>query len=130
LILAFIAPVFLLAAFVFIVVAACFHHLTIADEGDCLRIKFGPLPLFQRTVRYKDICNLEIRQTTLLDGWGVHKSFRGGWVWNIWGRDCVLIELERGRKLWLGTDEPNDLCQFLKGKVVVATAEEFGNSML
>ena len=98
-------------------VSACFHHLTITDEGDSLRIKFGPLPLFQRRVWYRDIQSVEVNRTRFFDGWGVHLSIRGGWVWNIWGKDCVLIKLTRNRKLWLGNDEPNELCEFLKGQI-------------
>lgn len=121
-----LAVPFLIAAFALGFIAACFHRLTIADEIDCLKITFGPIPLFQRSVRYDDICSVEVRRTRIFDGWGVHLSVRGGWVWNIWGRDCVLIELQRGRKLWLGTDEPNELCQFLKGKTVLAKLADFG----
>src|SRR5262245_32876828 len=71
--------------------AACFRHLTVADEGDRLVLRFGPLPLFQGRVRYEDVRAVEVGGTTLLDGWGIHLSLRGGWVWNIWGRDCVVI---------------------------------------
>jgi len=112
------ATPFLFAAIALSVVAACFQHLTVTDEGDRFRIKFGPIPLFQRTVRYDDIQNVEVRRTTILDGWGIHTNLRGGWVWNIWGRDCVLIELQKGRKLFLGTDEPDELRRFLEGKIL------------
>lgn len=109
---------YLVAAFALDFVAACFHHLTVEDEGDRLKIRFGPLPLFRRSVRYEDIQNVEVSRTRFFDGWGIHYSIRGGWVWNIWGRDCVLIELLRGRKLWLGTDDAEELTQFLKGKTM------------
>ncbi len=112
-----LAMPFLFAAFTLGLAAACFHHLTVTDEEDHLRIKFGPIPFFKRSIRYEDIDDVEIGRTTILDGWGVHISLRGGWVWNIWGRDCVLLRLQRGRKLWLGTDEPNELCHFLQGKL-------------
>lgn len=107
----------LIAAFALGFAGACFHRLTAEGEADRLKIKFGPVPLFQRSVRYEDIQNVEVSRTTFFDGWGIHYSIRGGWVWNIWGRDCVLIELPRGRKLWLGTDDADELHQFLKGKI-------------
>jgi hypothetical protein len=37
-----------------------------------------------------DIGSVEIGRTLHLDGWGIHMSVRGGWVWNLWGRDCVV----------------------------------------
>jgi transposase len=42
-------------------------HLTIVDEGDRLAIRFGPLPLFRRTVRYADIVKVEIDRRSVYD---------------------------------------------------------------
>src|ERR1019366_680013 len=69
------------------VLTPAFHHLTVMDEGERLAIRFGPIPLFRRTVRYADIEKVEVGRTMLLEGWGIHYSIRGGWVWNLWGRD-------------------------------------------
>ena len=99
-----------------LVLGASFQRLTVADEGDRLAIRFGPLPLFQKRVRYNDIREVELGRTTFLDGWGIHLRLRGGWVWNIWGRDCVVIHLQRGT-LRVGTDDPENLAQFLRIKV-------------
>jgi hypothetical protein len=63
--------------------APAFHHLTVLDRGDRLVIRFGPLPLFRRTVRYANIETVEVGRTLILDGWGVHYSIRGVWVWNL-----------------------------------------------
>jgi hypothetical protein len=50
--------------------ASAFHYLTIVDQGEGLAIRFGPVPLFSRTVRYADIVKVEIGRTLILDGWG------------------------------------------------------------
>jgi hypothetical protein len=92
-----------------------FHHLTVADEGRRLVVRFGPLPLFRRRIWYDDIREVERGRTTFLDGWGIHLSLRGGWVWNIWGYDCVILRLKRGT-LRVGTDDPEGLTEFLKGR--------------
>ncbi len=63
--------------------APAFHHLTVEDRGELLAIRFGPIPLFRRTVRYADIVKVEVGRTLLLDGWGIHYSIRADWVWNI-----------------------------------------------
>lgn len=96
--------------------APCFHHLTVQDQGDDLGIRFGPIPLFHRTVRYADIVKIEVGRTLLLDGWGIHLSIRGGWVWNLWGRDCVVVHFRKG-VLRIGTDDAENLAAFLKGKI-------------
>lgn len=100
----------------FIALGPAFHHLTVEDQGEQLAIRFGPLPLFARTVRYADVERVEVGRTLLLDGWGIHYSIRGGWVWNIWGRDCVVVQL-RGEVLRIGTDDAPGLKAFLDGKI-------------
>ena len=101
---------------VMLILAASFHHLTVEDEGDCLSISFGPIQLFRRAVRYEDIVSVETGRTTILDGWGIHMSLRGGWVWNIWGRDCVVLQLRKGI-LRVGTDEAEKLARFVENKI-------------
>lgn len=93
-----------------------FQHLTVADDGDRLVIYFGPLPLFRQRLCYEDISSVEIGRTTILDGWGIHMSLRGGWVWNIWGRDCVVIRHQRGVTK-VGTDDAEALAEFLMGRI-------------
>lgn len=100
-----------------IVIAASFHHLTVSGDEDRLSINFGPIPLFRRSVRYQDIANIEVGRTTILDGWGIHLSLRGGWVWNLWGRDCVVVRFLSGGVLWIGTDEAEKLAEFLAAKI-------------
>lgn len=98
-----------------------FHHLTVRDEGDRLAIRFGPLPLFRTSIRYADIQEVEVGRTLILEGWGIHWSPRGGWVWNLWGRDCVVIRQRKG-VLRVGTDDAVNLARFLEGKVAQGDA--------
>jgi hypothetical protein len=100
-----------------LILAMAFHHLAVVDEGDRLAIRFGPLPLFRRTVQYADIEKVEIGRTLIPDGWGIHLSIRGGWVWNLWGRDCIVVHLRKGA-LRIGTDDASNLARFLEGKIV------------
>jgi len=95
-----------------------FQHLKVVDQGDYLTIRFGklPLPFCSRKLIYKNIIKVEIGRTHLLDGWGIHYSIRGGWVWNIWGRDCVVVYCEK-EILRIGTEDPASLCTFLETKI-------------
>jgi hypothetical protein len=106
---------FVTALFMLLLGASC-GHLTVEDEGDQLVVRFGPLPLFRRRISYEDILEVEQSRTTFLDGWGIHWSPRGGWVWNVWGYDCVVIRLKRG-KLKIGTDDAEGLARFLRGRI-------------
>lgn len=99
-----------------VVTAAAFGQLSVADQGERLGIHFGPLPLFWKTIPYATIERAEQGRTLLLDGWGIHLSLRGGWVWNLWGRDCVVVQTSRG-VIRIGTDDPAGLCEFLQRKI-------------
>ncbi|QVL31794.1 hypothetical protein KIH39_23630 [Telmatocola sphagniphila] len=98
-------------------VAPAFHHLTVEDRGDRLAIRYGPMPLFRRTVRYADIESVRVGRTLLFDGWGIHMSIQGGWVWNLWGRSCVVVHFKNGGTLRIGTDDAEGLARFLEGKL-------------
>lgn len=99
------------------VAAASFHHLTAEDRGDRLAVRFGPVPLFRRTVRYADIGSVEVGRTLFVDGWGIHYSVRGGWVWNLWGRECVAVHFRDGGTLRIGTDDAEQLAAFLRSRL-------------
>jgi hypothetical protein len=45
-----------------------------------------------------------------LNGWGIH--FVGdGWLFNVYGLDAVEVELLDGSKTYIGTDQPQVLCE-------------------
>ena len=110
------AIVMTIAALVMVVLGASFQHLTISDEGHRLLIRFGPLPLFRKRIWYDDIQSVERGRTMILEGWGINLSPRGGWVWNIWGRDCVVLRVRR-RVIRVGTDDAENLARFLKDRI-------------
>ena len=41
-------------------------------------------------------------------GWGIRRTPRG-WMWNVWGRDAVLVTLTGGGEFLIGTDDPEGL---------------------
>jgi len=113
-----VLSVMLVAAGLLVLVGLAFHHLTVEDEGDRLAIRFGPLPFLETSVPYADIKRIEVGRTTILDGWGIHRRPRHGWLWNLWGRDCVVIHRQQG-VLRVGSDDTENLAGFLKGKMAV-----------
>ncbi|PQO26464.1 hypothetical protein [Blastopirellula marina] len=104
------------AGLLLLVLSASCWYLQIADDEDSLLVSFGPIPILRRRIRYDRIQAAHVSQTTVLDGWGIHWSMRGGWVWNIWGWDCVEIELEKG-KVIVGTDDAENLAAFVKSRI-------------
>lgn len=97
-------------------VCTSFHWLRVRSNGDDLEVRFGPLPLLRRHIRFADILEVRPARSRVLDGWGIHWG-PGGWIWNIWGFDCVELTLARGRKLRIGTDEPEKLTEFVRSRI-------------
>ncbi|MCG6156348.1 hypothetical protein [Rubinisphaera margarita] len=100
-----------------LLLAGSFHHLTVVGQGDEMQIRFGPIPIFHRTVQYSEIASVVVGRTTLLEGWGIHKNIRGAWVWNLWGRDCVVVHFKSEGALKIGTDDAGNLAEFLNAKI-------------
>ena len=103
-------------AAVFAFCGLMFGSLTIRDKGDFLSLRFGPLPVLRKTIRYTDITGVEIGRTNIIDGWGIHYIPARGWTYNIWGFDCVKVTL--GRKIIrVGTDDAEELAKFIREKI-------------
>jgi hypothetical protein len=107
---------FLIAALVFYLLSFVFGQLTVEERGERLVIRYGPLPLFKRSVRYADILSARaIEGGFLRDGWGIHWT-RNGWSWNVGGSERVRI-VTRRNALIVGTDDVNGLLEHLRTKI-------------
>jgi len=106
----------LLVAVSCFLISLCFGHLVVRDDRDALSVRFGPLPLFGVRVPYAQIMAAEAARSTFLDGWGVHWMPGKGWIYNLWGRDCVRIHMGR-KTVRVGTDDVAGLLAFLKTRV-------------
>jgi hypothetical protein len=108
--------ILLAIAAIFALCGLVFGSLTVSDEGQWLALRFGPLPLVGRRIRYTDITGVEIGRTSIIDGWGAHFMPGRGWTYNIWGFGCVQLTL--GRKVVrVGTDDAEGLAKFLCEKI-------------
>ena len=54
-----------------------------------------------------------LSSTTIMDGWGIHWSPWGGWVWSLSAGQCVVIRRPRG-VIRVGTDDAERLAELLK----------------
>ncbi len=93
-----------------------FGSLTVRDEGDCLAVRYGPIPFFKATFNYKEITEIAPDRTTWIDGWGIHWVPGRGTTYNLWGFSCVRLTL--GKKVCrVGSDDVDNLVAFLKEKI-------------
>ena len=102
---------------VLLLLSLAFKQMTVFEENEELAVQFGPLPILRRRLPFSEMESVARGRTTILDGWGVHLSPRGGWTWNIWGRDCVTVRLRGNRIIHIGTDDPEGLEAFLKSRL-------------
>ena len=95
-------------------VAYSMRRLRVYDAGESLVARFGPIPIFGKRIRYERIEAFAPDRTSLVDGWGIHWVPGRGWTYNLWGYDCVRLELLGGRTVRIGTDDPEGLAAFLR----------------
>ena len=97
----------------FLLLASSFTYLAVEDEGEFLAIRFGPIPLFGKRVRYSEITDVRRCRSSLIDGWGIHYTPGRGWTYNLWGFECVVLTMG-GKTIRIGTDDAEGLEAFLK----------------
>lgn len=86
-----------------------FYQLTVEITDTRLRFRFG-LGLIRKTIPLDQIVSAVPVRNSWLAGWGIH-HVGSGWLYNVSGMDAVEIELESGKKLRIGTDEPKQLTE-------------------
>jgi hypothetical protein len=94
---------------VMLVSAFVFSSLTIAIRDGQLSWWFGP-GVVKKTVPLSTIVSAEATTTSIFNGWGIHLTTRG-WLYNVSGRQAVLVTQADGKRFLLGTDEPDSLVQ-------------------
>ena len=102
-----------------IVLAFSFRSLTVQVTATEICARFGPLPLMGKRVRLQEVQGVQTTRSTLFDGWGIHWNPRHGWIYNLWGFDCIALDLGK-TQLRIGTDEPQELLQFVQHSMDVA----------
>jgi len=96
--------------------AFCFRSLRVRDAGDHLQLSYGPLPLFKKRLDYGRMRAVAPARSDVLDGGGIHFVPGRGWVFNLWGFDCVRIQLEGG-VVRVGSDDVPGLVAFLERRI-------------
>lgn len=114
-----IAPAFYImmaTAAVIFVAALAFVRMTVAGDDEGLSVRYGPLPLFRKRIPYAKITGAKRARTSLIDGWGIHYCPGRGWTYNLWGYECVELQLGK-KKLRIGSDDPDGLLSFVQSRI-------------
>lgn len=112
------APQVLLVVFalLFFLMGLSFAHLSVRDCGEALEVRYGPLPLFRKRIPYADMRRVEKTRSDILDGGGIHYVPGRGWIYNLWGFDCVRISFD-DRAIRVGSDDAEGLARFLERRI-------------
>ena len=97
-----------LAVLVLLVVAmVAYSSLTVTIADDTLEVRFGP-GLIRRAYRVADIESSRAVRNPFYYGFGTRMTPHG-WLYNVSGLDAVEVEFNTGKKIRIGTDEPETL---------------------
>ena len=103
-----LAVVLVVAALVAVALAT-FGRLTVTVSAEGLKAAFGwGWP--RRTLPWTDATAVRAVRNRWWYGFGI-RWFPGGTLWNVWGLDAVEFDLGSGRKLRIGTDQPEQLLE-------------------
>lgn len=97
----------LLPVAVTVLILLLFGTLTVSVDRTMLEARFG-LGLVRRRVALAEIRAFRVVRNRWYYGWGV-RYFPGGWLYNVSGLSAVELRLADGRRVRIGTDEPDAL---------------------
>jgi len=88
-----------------------FGALAVSIDHSHIVIRFGVPPLlgwFRKRVSLDTVQDYRTVRNSWLHGFGI-RYIGNGWLYNVAGLDAVELRLTNGRRLRIGTDEPNAL---------------------
>jgi hypothetical protein len=106
-------PVPLLVLCLMAFLLAIMSHLTVSVSADTIRIRFGPVGLVQKEWRLIEIVSATPVTNPWYYGYGLRWTPHGP-LYNIAGRTAVEILLQSGKKVRIGTDEPEALAEAIR----------------
>lgn len=102
----------LIVSVILLVCLVLFYKLRITIDNGTLSASFGP-GIVRKKVRLAEIIGCEPIRIRWWYGWGIHLT-PYGWLYNVSGFDAVAITLCNGRKIALGTDDPDGLVDVIR----------------
>lgn len=92
-----------------------FSSLTVIVNNNSIEIKFGS-GLIRKKFRFEEIESCTVVKNRWWYGWGIRKIPKG-WLFNISGLDAVELLMRNGKVYRIGTDEPQELIEFIQKKL-------------
>jgi len=84
-----------------------FYALRIEVDTDSIHMTLG-IGWYKRKWALSEIVSARAIKTRFIDGWGI-KLTKHGWLYSVSMPDAVLLELDSGKNVLLGTDDSDAL---------------------
>ena len=107
-----------IVSIILLICVVLFYRLKITIENETLCASFGP-GIIRKRVSLAEVVGCEPIRIRWWYGWDIHLT-PYGWLYNVSGFDAVAITLRDGRKIALGTDDPNGLIAAIRDSVIRA----------
>lgn len=95
---------------------AVFGRLLVQLDSQALEWRFGWLPWPHWRVPLDQIVNVEVVRTRWHEGWGIRFTSQGR-LYNAHGLGAVQLQLRDGRRVRLGSPEPERLAGFVRARL-------------
>jgi hypothetical protein len=96
-----------------VIVALLFCTLTVRVGGGEIECRYGP-GLVSKHIPLGAVQSVRPVRTEWYQGWGIRLT-SDGWLFNVSGLDAVEVELTDGKRIRIGTDEPQALVAAIRG---------------
>ncbi len=95
-----------------------FRSMTVTIDESDITLEFGNW-LKIKKIPLHEIESSSIERMHPLQGWGIH--FVGeGWLYNVYGLDAVKVTLKNGEKIFIGSDEAEELDSSIKSAIAAS----------
>jgi len=112
---------------IFGIVLVLFYSLTATVSQGKLKFWFG-VGLISKTYELNQIQSVACAQTSWIYGFGV-RWIPGGWLYNVSGTKSVEVVFKNGKKIRIGTDQPEALKQaILEATEGLESAQDYAES--
>ena len=108
---------------VVLTVVVLFSRLTVEVDDEFIEVRFGP-GVIKKKWRLAEIQSCGRVRNRWWHGWGIHWIARKTWLFNISGGDAVELWMKDGNIFRIGTDEPQELCLLIQGKLSRSAAQK------
>lgn len=94
--------------------------LTVSVDSTLIRIRFGG-GAYSKKFPLERISDCGPVKNDWMNGWGI-RYIGKGWLYNVAGLDAVELTLKNGKRVRIGTDEPEKLAEAIRSVLPAASS--------